>query len=118
MRKQYCENMKEKLVRTKLYEEKVQEVKGLLSDIKKYFNGDRDYVTSQAVLGFDKIFIGYIVKDWYRDDENCESYHEFNRIIVKKSVEFYNKCWDHRNSCMNQKELKRKMVMDWYEKAK
>ena len=118
MRKQCYENVKEMLVKTKFYEEKVQEAQGLLSDIKKYLNGDREYVTSQAVIGFDKIFRGCVVKDWCGDDVNCESCQEFNRVIVKKSVEFYNKYWDHRYSCMNQKELKRKLVMDWHEKAK
>ena len=33
-------------------------------------------------------------------------------------MEFYNKCWDYRNSYMNQSEFKRKMVIDLNEKAK
>ena len=85
---------------------------------KKYLNSDREHVTSQEVIGFDKMFREYIVKDWHGDNENCESCNECNKIIVKKSIEFCNKFWDNRNSCMNQSEFKRKMVMDWHEKAK
>lgn len=118
MRNEYCENMKEMLSKIKFYENKVREVQGLLSDVKKYFKGEKDFVASQVLIGFDKIFRGYVVKDWCGDNETCESCHEFNKVIVKKSVEFYNTCWDHRNSCMNKKELKRKMVLEWHEKAK
>ena len=58
MRDQYFKNMKEMLVRMKLYERKNQETQGMLSDIKKCLNGDREHVTSQEVIGFDKIFRG------------------------------------------------------------
>ena len=66
--REYFENMKELLVRTKIHERKNQETHGMLSNIKKYLNGDREYVTSQPAIGFDKIFRGYIVKDWHGDN--------------------------------------------------
>ena len=100
-------------MRIKTYEEKINETNDMLTDIKNYLGGRRDCVTTQGTIGFDKIFRGYIVKDWHGDDEDCESCHEINKIIVKKIVDFYAKFWDHRNSCLNESETKRKMVVDW-----
>ena len=110
--------MRETMMRTKTHEKKINETNNILLDVKNYLGGQRDCVTTQGIIGIDKIFRVYVVKDWYGDEEDCESYPEINKIIVKKSVEFYAKCWDHRNSCLNESETKRKMVMDWHENEK
>ena len=102
MRTDYLKNIRETLMRTKTHEKKINETNDIFSDVKNYLGGQRDCVTTQGIIGIDKIFRGYIVKNWHGDDEDCESHHEINKIIVKKSVEFYVKFWNHRNSCLNE----------------
>lgn len=60
----------------------------MISDMKKYLDGNRDHVTTQAIIGFNILFRGHIVKYCHRNNEECESHHELNRVIVKKAWNF------------------------------
>jgi len=52
-----------------------------------------------------KIFRGFVVKDWFRGVESkMIKYHSLNKVIIKYSVIFYNKCWKERNKVFHSKE--------------
>ena len=86
------------------YYEKVKESKNLknelnnfLCDIEKYLNSDNKFKTSQDIAGFKFLFRKYIIKDFFRNNEEYTVFFEFNKIIVKYSVEYYLKYWEQRN---------------------
>ena len=45
-------------------------------------------------------------------------YKKLNRISVKRCVEYYDKCWKHRNNEYHDEEKQRKRLIKWYEKVK
>ena len=77
----------------------------LLLDIVKCFKGDEDqYDTSQQYAGFKDLFRGFVVKYWDGADFNCRKHTYLNKILVKKAVLFYSKCWKHRNNVHHDEE--------------
>ena len=62
-----------------------------VEDIMKYAwdNDIGEYKTNQQYVGMKELFHGYVVKDWDRVEFNMNKYHELNRIIAKKWMEYY-----------------------------
>ena len=60
--------------------------------------------TKQKEIGFKAFFRGWIVKDWFGNNELCNKYREWNRIIVRGYVGFYNECWAERNKLFYSKD--------------
>ena len=54
---------------------------------------EREYCTNQQYIGMKELFRGYIVQVWQGVEFNSVKYHELNRIVVRKCVEYYVKCW-------------------------
>ena len=65
-----------------------------------------------------ELFRGYVVIDWEGTNFKNEKYKKLNRIIAKRCVEHYDKCWKHRNNEYHDEELQRKRLIKWYEKVK
>ena len=51
-----------------------------------------------------ELFQGYIVVVWEGTDINIDKYRVLNKIVVKKCVEFYVKCWKYRNEAYHDTE--------------
>ena len=80
----------------------------MMKDIVKYFKGDEDqYETPQQYVGFKDLLRGFVVKDWDGADFNCSKHTYLNKILVKKAVLFYSKCWKHRNDVYYDEEKQR-----------
>lgn len=76
----------------------------------------------QQVLGYDMIFRGFIVKNWFGKNENAHKHGKYNKAITKLCVQYHWMCLKERNNIMRKKEIKRKYVLEWFdgevEKAK
>ena len=57
-------------------------------DVEMCLKGKTKWRKTQKILGFDIIFRGFIAKDWYSNNQNCEKYAEHNKVIVKACVDF------------------------------
>ena len=56
--------------------------------------------------------------DWEGTNLNATKYKKLNKIIVRKCVEFYVKCWKERNEEYHNDDKQRNRIMKWYEKIK
>ena len=79
----------------------------MLEDIMVYLeNGDpEEYKTTQYFVEMNAIFRGFIVKNWKGANFQCEKYRTVNKIVVNHSVQFYRKCWMHRNESYHNPEI-------------
>ena len=59
--------------------------------------------TLQYKVGVDKIFKGFIIKDWFGENEYAK-YRKWNKVLIKQSIEFYQKYWTERNEAYYQPE--------------
>ena len=119
LQREFVKETTEELLKQK--NEKVEEetILEMMEDICKFFEGEEDeYETTQQYVGFKALFRGYAVKDWKRADVNCKSYTSLNKILVKRAVLFYGKCWNHRNEICHDEEKQRERLIKWYEKIK
>ena len=58
---------------------------------------DKEYETNQSLIGIKELFRGYVVVVWEGTNLNSKKYRMLNKIVAKKCVEFYMKCWKERN---------------------
>ena len=58
-----------------------------------------------------ELFHRYEVKDWDGVEFNINKYHELNRIVVKKCIEYYVRYWKERNIEHNDEIKQRKRVI-------
>ena len=64
------------------------------------------------------LFRGYIVKDWFGDNDSETKYHEANKIIVRQCVRWYQKCWTQRNTYVQLRKVKRTKLIGEIEDIK
>ena len=65
-----------------------------------------------------ELFRGYVVKvwfetDWFETNFSSDVYRTLNKIVVRKCVEFYVKCWKHRNEAYHDDEKQKKRIKMW-----
>ena len=94
-------------------------VEMVVMDIKRHIGLELsgEYFTTQHIIGMKCIFRGWVVKNW-RDvrDEQTQVMKQMNKIIVKKSVNFYSEAWKHRNEVLHCPEKYKEYVIDWHKK--
>ena len=54
-------------------------------------------------MGVDKIFKGFIIRNWFGKNK-VSKYRKWNKVMIKQSIEFYQKCWMERNKVYYQLE--------------
>ena len=65
IKEQYIDKLKEKLQKIARNEHDKEEVELIIDDIETYvMQRQKEYVTTQQVIGMDKIFKGWVVKNW------------------------------------------------------
>ena len=90
-------------------------------DIMRYleYEDDKDECeTSQWLIGMKDLFRGCIVKVWFGIDMSSDIHRSANKVIVRKCVEFYAKCWKHRNEAYHDKEKQKIRIKNWLRKEK
>ena len=91
-----------------------------VEDMLKYIENDEeeDYETNQQCVGMQELFRGHVAIDWEGTNLNTNKFKKLNKIIVRKCVEFYVKCWKERNEEHHNDDKQRNRLMKWYEKIK
>ena len=65
----------------------------------------------------EELFRGYVVAVW--DGTDCSrKYHVLNKIVAKMCVEFYMKCWKHRNKIYPDESKQKERIIKWFENEK
>ena len=58
----------------------------MIDDIEKYLTNREDYCTMQQVIGYNVIFRGFIVNDWFGKNVNDHKCGKCNKVITKLCV--------------------------------
>ena len=98
-------------------EEVIYEVLQIIDDIKNYLNGHNIFIITQSKLGFNKLFEGFIIKDWINSITNCRKYMLQNEVIIVEYVKHYAKCWKDRNRIYHSSEKKKEVLTEWCNKV-
>ena len=65
-----------------------------------------------------ELFRGYVVVVQEGTDLNSRKYRTLNKIVAKKCIEFYMKCWKDRNEIYYDESKQRQRIMAWYKNEK
>jgi len=76
LKDEFLDKLKIKLLELEDADDVAHEVIQIISDIKVYLEGRGSFVTNQQKIGFKQLFHGFIIKDWFDEDEHCERYHK------------------------------------------
>ena len=60
-----------------------------------------------------ELFRGHVVKLWFDTDMRSDVHRSLNKIVVRKCVEFYYKCWKHRNEAHHDAEKQKIRIRKW-----
>ena len=95
----FVKDLMETLIKNKSKEVNEDEIMSFVEDIMKYARNEQegDYKSNQQYVGMKELFRGYVVKVWFGVQFNSLKYHNLNKIIAKKCVEYYLQCWKDRN---------------------
>ena len=61
-----------------------------------------------------ELFRGYVVVVCEGTDINSDKYRVLNKIVAKKCMEFYVKCWKKRNEIYHNEEKQKVRIKKWY----
>jgi len=112
----FAEDLIETLIKNTSKEVNEDEIFTFVEDIMKYVRNEEEgeYKSNQQYVGMKELFRGYIVKVWFGTQFNSLKYHNLNKIIAKKCVEYYLKCWKERNEEYKNEEKQRQRIINWY----
>ena len=86
----------------------------IIYDIRQYLVNREEFSTNQQHIGFQVLFRGYAVKNWFDMDFSMIKFKECNKVIVRLCVKYYETCWRHRNKAMHNEEIQRSRMKEWY----
>ena len=55
-------------------------------------NENYEFETNQQYLGFEALFRGHVITDWFGSNFGTKKYYECNEVLTKVGVKFYNEC--------------------------
>jgi len=115
-RPEFARDLMETLLKKKSTDVNDDEIISFVEDIMKFIRNDDEgeYSTNQQYIGMKELFRGYIVQVWQGVEFNNVKYHELNRIVVRKCVEYYVKCWKERNEENRNEPKQRDRMKKWY----
>ena len=108
------------LVKNKPNDVNVEAILSFVEDALKHIinEEEEEHETNQQCVGTQELFRGHVVIDWEGTNLNEIKHKTLNKIIARKCVEFYMKCWKERNNDYHDENKQRKRTLKWYEKIK
>ena len=90
----------------------------MIEDTLAYLDEEEEYEyeTNQYCIGMKALFRVIVVKDWKGAGFHCNKYEALNKVLVHHAVQYYRKCWLHRNECYNDECKQKELVVKWKEK--
>ena len=71
----------------------------------------------QHAIGVKHVFRGWVASNYINvNNHPTHVMKQANKIIVRKSAEFYSKAWTNRNKCFHNKEKHRSHVVEWHKR--
>ena len=117
LRREFVRELVVDLVRNKPLDVRVDLIISFVEDIVRYLEEEEDeYETNQYLIGMKELFRGYVVAMWEGTNVNSKKFKTMNKIVVKRCVEHYVKCWKHRNEAYNDEEKQKERMKKWYKK--
>ena len=92
MRADFIINLKDKLTKHKHPIVLDEEIEKMIHDIRILLVGNKELQTNQQYIGFEAIFRGYTIVDWFGSNFSTLKYHEYSKILVKLCVQYYEAC--------------------------
>ena len=74
-------------------------VKEMINDIVKIFNKEDFFWKNQQVIGVREVFRGIVVKSWVGMPVESIDFKKYNKILMKKAVEFSVKVGERNAMC-------------------
>ena len=71
-------------------------VKEMINNIVFFFNKEENVQTNQQVTGVREVFRGAAVKSWATMPVESMDFKKYNKILIKKEVDFYSECQKDR----------------------
>ena len=120
LRKEFIQKLVVELVEGKPSNVSIELIMSFVEDILRYIEdeNEEDYETNQYLVGMMELFRGYVVVDWEGANVNDDKFRVLNIIVVKQCVEFYMKCWKHRNQAYHDDEKQKSRIKNWFRKEK
>jgi len=81
-------------MKVKGIEEVIHEVLKIIDNNKNYLNRNNFFITTQQEIRFDKLFKGFIIKDWINRLKEYRKYILQNEMIIAKYIKHYAKYWE------------------------
>ena len=81
--------LKEELLKVKSTEKIIHEIIQMINNIEQYLLGNNYFITKQKEISFKKLFRGFVVRDWFDNDMECNKYYLQNEVIVRECVGYY-----------------------------
>ena len=78
-----------------------EEINTMIKDIRNFLVNRENYETNQQYLEFEVLFRSYIIKAWFGSNFSSSKYREYNKILARLSIRFYNRCWKQINEINN-----------------
>ena len=72
--------------RIKIEKKEHMQWNSVIDDIEIYLNNNEEFSTMKQMIGHDMIFRGFIVKDWFRKDQNACKNGACNKATIKLNV--------------------------------
>ena len=116
MKEEYLNELKNKLSKVAKDDINKETAEMIVDDIKRYvYNKDQNYITTQHVIDIELLFKGWVVKNWLNmQDEQWLETKQMNKVVVKISMMFYSKVWQHRNEVLHDNRKYHEYVIEWH----
>ena len=112
LRREFIQELVIELVKVKPSDVSIDLIMSFIENILWYLENEEEeeYETNQSLIGMKELFRGYVMVVWEGTDLNSKKYRVLNKIVVKKCVEFYVKCWKYRNEIYYDEEKQKERV--------
>ena len=95
LQKEYIKELTIELMRIKSDETDKDGILDMIENIVACFKKEEDLELMQQCIGMRDTFRSFIAKDWRSPNFNYSKCATLNKIIGKRSVLFYSKCWKY-----------------------
>ena len=61
----------------------------MIDNIKIHLKGKSNFIITQSIISFQKLFIGFIVKEYMTSNNENIDFKGHNRVLIQMSINFY-----------------------------
>ena len=120
LRKEFIIDLKKALIKANKNEIEVDITFAFGEDIMRYFEHKEEEKceTSQCLIGVKELFRGHVVKAQKGVNMNSSEHKKLNKVAAKYCVDYYVKCWKHRNEACYDTNKQKERIKNWLQKER